>query len=235
MKRFLLLPVLLMFVAFTNAQHVNPVVLISGKVVNERNMKPVGCKVRYEILPEGKEAGIARSNPANGEYKIILPSGKKYGYMAVAEGYYSVTKYLDLSELKEYEEQEENNLYMAPVEKDQVVRINNVFFEEGTAILTQASFAELNRLVLFLKVNKKIYIEIAGHTDNAGDSDKSMDLSEQRAQAVANYLISKKIKEKRLTVKGYGDTRPIGFNSSEEGRARNNRIEFTVLSLTKPN
>ena len=58
------------------SQGVEPVVLISGKVVNERNMHPIAAKVIYEILPEGKLAGIARSNPLTGEYKIILPRGK---------------------------------------------------------------------------------------------------------------------------------------------------------------
>lgn len=223
---------LLLFSVFTvNSQAVKPVVLISGKAVNERNMQPVQAKIIYEVLPEGTEAGIQRSNPLNGEYKIILPFGKKYGYYAIAEGYYSVTKNLDVSDLTEYQEIEEQNLYLAPVEMDQVVRLNNLFFEGRTAVLKKESNPELNRFVEFLKINKKIKIELAGHTDNQGEADADKKLSLARAQVVADYLISNGIKADRIEVKGYGQEQPIGFNMSEEGREMNMRVEFKVLSL----
>lgn len=215
------------------SQHVKPVMLVIGKVLNERNMKPVAARVIYEILPTGTEAGIARSNPGNGDYKIILPYGKKYGYLALAEGYYSVTQFLDVTDLSEYKEIDEQNLFLAPIEKDQVVRLNNIFFEDGSSTLKTESFPELNRFVQFLKLNKKIEIEISGHTDNLGAHTKNMDISTKRAKAVADYLTSNGISEKRLTVKGYGDTFPIGFNNTEEGRSMNKRIEFKVLSLEK--
>lgn len=219
------------FVLAVNSQAVKPVVLVSGKAVNERNMKPVQAKIIYEILPEGLDAGIQRSNPINGEYKIVLPYGKKYGYYAISEGYYSVTKYLDVSELTEYKEIDEQNLYLAPVEQDQVVRLNNLFFEGRTATLRNESNPELDRFVEFLKINKKIKIELAGHTDNQGDVVEDKKLSLERAQKIADYLIEKGIKEDRLVVKGYGQEQPIGFNNNEEGREMNMRIEFNVLSL----
>lgn len=210
-----------------------PVVLISGKVLNERSMQPVAAKIIYEILPEGKEAGIARSNPATGEYKIVLPFGKKYGYFALAQGYYSVTQNLDVSNLSEYTEIEEINLFLAPVKLEQVVRLNNIFFQTAKSTLKPESFPELSRFVEFLKVNKKIEIEIAGHTDNVDSEQSNLILSKNRAQAVADYLITHGIKAKRLTVKGFGGTKPIAFNTTDEGRQQNRRIEFKVISLTK--
>jgi outer membrane protein OmpA-like peptidoglycan-associated protein len=215
------------------AQGSEPVVLISGKVVNERTMEPLEARVIWEILPDGTEAGIARTDPLTGEYKIILPFGKKYGYMGFAEGYYSVTKNLDVSKLTEYTEIDEQNLFMAPIKESQVVRINNLFFKGKTAELLDESYPELNRLAEFLKVNKKLVIEIAGHTDNKGNAEDNMKLSKDRAQAVADYLISKGIKAERLVVKGYGQTQPLGFNNDEEGREMNRRVEFRVLSLGK--
>lgn len=227
--------IILIFACYISAlsQHVKPVMLVMGKALNERNMKPVAARIIYEILPAGTEAGIARSNPGNGDYKIILPYGKKYGYFAIAEGYYSVTQFLDVTDLAEYKEIDEKNLFLAPIEKDQVVRLNNLFFDDGSSTLKTESFPELNRFVQFLKINKKIEIEISGHTDNLGDHAKNMDVSTKRAKAVADYLTSNGINEKRLTVKGYGDTVPIGFNNTEEGRLMNKRIEFKVLSLEK--
>ncbi len=208
-----------------------PVVLISGKVVNERNMQPVEARVVWEQLPEGINVGIARSDPNNGNYKIVLPFGKRYGYMALAEGYYSVTKYLDLTNLEQYTEIDEQNLYLAPLKEDQVARLNNIFFKADTDEFLPESVCELDRFVSFLKLNKKIKIEIAAHTDNIGDDAKNMELSESRAKNVVDYCISKGIKKERLFAKGYGETQPIAFNTDEEGRSMNQRIEFKIISL----
>jgi len=215
------------------SQGSQPVVLISGKVLNERTMEPLEARVVWELLSDGSEAGIARTDPVTGEYKIILPFGKNYGYLALAEGFYSVTKNLDVTDLNEYKEIDEQNLFMAPVKESQVVRINNVFFNKKTAELLPESNQELCRFVEFLKINKKITVEIGGHTDNKGDTTQLRILSKNRAQSVADYCISKGIKADRLVVKGYGSTRPIGFNKDEEGREMNRRIEFKVLSLGK--
>jgi len=228
--------VFLFFFAISNyiySQGSQPVVLISGKVVNERTMEPLEARVVWETLPDGVEAGIARTDPTNGEYKIILPFGKNYGYMALAEGFYSVTKNLDVRDLNEYKEIEEQNLYMAPVKESQVVRINNIFFNKKTAELLPESFPELCRFVEFLKINKKIKIEIAGHTDNKGDPNDLLKLSQDRAQSVADYIIAKGIKADRIVVKGYGKTQPMAFNNDEDGREMNRRIEFKVLSIGK--
>lgn len=210
-----------------------PVVLVSGKVRNERNMKPVGAKIIYETLPSGTEAGIARSAPGDGQYKIILPRGKKYGYYALAEGYYSVTKYFDVTELDHYMEMDGENLYLAPVEVDQVVRLNNIFFKENSSDFTKESLPELERFIMFLKTNKKIEIEIASHTDNSLSSDLSKEISQKRADAVMNYITSNGVSKKRITAIGFGQEQPIGFNNTEEGKEMNNRIEFKVTSLEK--
>ncbi len=232
-RTIILFVVIILFSNFIFAQGSQPVVLISGKVVNERNMEPLEAKVIWELLPDGTEAGIARTDPTNGEYKIILPFGKKYGYLAVAEGFYSVTKYLDVTDLKEYQEIEEQNLFMAPVMESQVVRLNNLFFKKKTSEILKESYPELNRFVEFLKTNKKITIEIGAHTDNKGEPNENMKLSENQAQAVTDYCVSKGIKEDRIKVKGYGQTQPIAFNKDEEGREMNRRVEFKVLTTGK--
>lgn len=75
-------------------------------------------------------------------------------------------------------------------------------------------------------------IEIAGHTDNVGDSASNMTLSQQRADAVRDYLVQRGVPAEELTAKGYGDTRPVASNDTDEGRFRNRRIEFTVATMT---
>ena len=233
MYKIILVTLLIINSFFSFSQGSKPVVLVSGKVLNERTMQAVDVEVKviYEILPEGKEAGVARIDPRDGSYKIILPYGKKYGYMAFAEGYYSVTKSLDVTNLDKYTEIEEQNLFLAPLIVDQVVRLNNIFFKKGTAEIEESSYPELNRFVEFLKTNKKITIEISSHTDNTLGDKESMDLTDKRAQAISNYLISKKVKESRIQAKGYGLRFPLGFNNNEEGRTLNNRVEFKIIGL----
>lgn len=205
-----------------------PVVLLIGKALNERNGKPISAKISYEDLETGEEVGIARTNPLTGEYKIVLPAGKKYGFMAIADGHYSVTQNIDLSELSEYQEIEKD-LKLAPIEVGAVFTINNIFFEFAKAALLPESFPELNRAVKFLFNNPGIEIEISGHTDNVGSDITNQKLSDARANSVKEYLVKSGIDEKRMIAVGYGETRPIAFNTDEEGRQMNRRVEFKIM------
>jgi len=205
-----------------------PVVLLIGKALNERNGKPISAKISYEDLETGEEVGIARTNPITGEYKIVLPAGKKYGFMAIAEGHYSVTQNIDLSELNEYQEIEKD-LKLAPIEVGAVFTINNIFFEFAKALLLPESFPELNRAVKFLFNNPGIEIEIGGHTDNVGSDITNQKLSDARANSVKDYLVKSGIEEKRIKAIGYGESRPVAFNTDEEGRQMNRRVEFKIM------
>lgn len=206
-----------------------PVVLISGRVLNERNMKPVGgARITYEILPEGEEVGIARSDPNTGEYKIILPAGKNYGFRALAAGYYSMSSNLDLTDTKEYAEIEKD-LKLAPIEVGMVFTLNNIFFEFAKSNLLPESYPELQRVFQMMVDNPTLNVEISGHTDDVGTDETNMKLSKARAQSVVDYLIKSGIAESRIVAKGYGETRPVAFNNSEEGRAMNRRVEFKIL------
>lgn len=206
-----------------------PVVLISGKVLNEKTNKPVDARIIVEELPGGKEVAVARTDPNTGEFKIILPAGKKYGFRAIGLGFFDVNKYIDLSDVTEYTEIEDEMLRMSPIEVGSVVRLNNIFFEFAKAVLLPESYPELDRTAEFLKNNPTIEIEIGGHTDDIGSEKTNQILSEKRARAVADYLISKGVDAKRMTVVGYGESRPIAFNTDEEGRAMNRRVEFKVM------
>ncbi|HEX8038776.1 MAG TPA: OmpA family protein, partial [Chryseosolibacter sp.] len=88
---------------------------------------------------------------------------------------------------------------------------------------------ELNKVVEFLKQNGTVEIEISGHTDNKGSDDYNQTLSQGRSEAVVNYIISQGIDSFRLTAHGYGESKPIDTNDSDEGRANNRRVEFTIL------
>ncbi len=206
-----------------------PVVLISGKVLNERTNQPVDARIIVEELPGGKEVAVARTDPNTGEFKIILPAGKKYGFRAIGLGLFDANKNIDLTDISEYTEIEDEIMRLSPIEIGSVVRLNNIFFEFAKAVLLPESYPELNRTAEFLKNNPSITIEIGGHTDDIGSDVTNQKLSEKRARAVADYLITQGVDTKRMSVVGYGESRPIAFNTDEEGRAMNRRVEFKVL------
>ena len=108
--------------------------------------------------------------------------------------------------------------------------LHNIFFDYDKAVLLQQSYKELQNLLAILNDNPTIRIEIQGHTDGQGSVEYNIRLSENRAKAVVDYLIHKGIDPKRLQYRGFGKSKPIATNATEEGRARNRRVEFVVLS-----
>lgn len=204
-----------------------PVALISGKVLDSKTKLPVQAEISYQYLPDGAEAGLARSHVTSGEYQIILPSGSFYSYRAAASGYYAVSENLDLKELTEYKEIVQN-LYLVPIQTGEVIRLNNIFFNTGKWELKSESFMELNRVAQLLKDNPSMAIEIAGHTDNVGKDDFNLTLSGNRAKAVADYIVSQGIVAERLSSRGFGKAKPVASNDTEEGRKENRRVEFTI-------
>ena len=211
-----------------NTVRPQPVILIHGKVLDTNTKLPLDAEITYENLATGKTVGYARSNATTGEYTITLPVGTNYAFRAAAENYITISENMDPTKITDYGEME-RNLYMAPIEVGQVVRINNIFFETGKADLKPESDLELDKLVSFLQSNQKVIIEINGHTDNVGDDASNFKLSENRAKAVVGYLLTKSISTKQISAKGFGETKPLATNDTEEGRQQNRRVEFVIL------
>ncbi len=114
--------------------------------------------------------------------------------------------------------------------QDTSLRFNYVFFETGSANLTDLSRYELDNLYDLMTTNSSMTVELAGHTDNSGDASSNVELSQKRAAAVYQYLADKGIDESRLRYVGYGSARPVDTNETEEGRAMNRRTEFRILT-----
>ncbi len=205
-----------------------PVILVGGTVHDAKTGKPVMAEIKYENLETGKEIGSARTSPGTGAYKITLPAGENYGYRAEAPGYIPVSENLDLKNAGAYQELE-RDLTLVPIEKGEVVRLNNIFFETAKADLRPESFAELDRVVTLLNNNPSMEILIGGHTDNVGTPALNVQLSAARANSVQTFLISKGIDQKRMKTKGFGDTKPVASNETDAGRQQNRRVEFTIL------
>lgn len=113
---------------------------------------------------------------------------------------------------------------------EKIIRLDHVNFETGSARLTDLSRYELNNLFDFLNKNQNVTVELAGHTDNVGEPEANIVLSDDRANAVYDYLLNKGVAADRMTVVGYGDTQPIESNDTAEGRQQNRRTEFKILT-----
>ncbi len=207
-----------------------PVVLVEGKVLDKKTNKPIGTTITYENAETGKTEGFARSNPRTGEYKIILPYGVKYQIFAEKEEYFALTEELNLKTVSEYKELKKN-LLMAPMEKEETILLQNVNFYATKAVLIPESYGELNRLAATMKEHPTMIIEIHGHTESTpGYDDQLMKLSERRVESVRAYLENKGIAPERIKGKAFGGTKPIADNTTDEGRQKNRRVEFLILS-----
>jgi outer membrane protein OmpA-like peptidoglycan-associated protein len=110
------------------------------------------------------------------------------------------------------------------------VKLENIFFEFDKSALLPESKAELEKLIHILNDYPYLHIEISGHTDNVGSVDYNQKLSEARAKSVVDYLLQEKVESTRLSHRGFGSSQPIVTNDSEDGRATNRRVQFTILS-----
>jgi len=207
-----------------------PVVLVYGKVFNANTNAPISAEIIYETLPEGERAGIAHSDPNTGEYKITLPFGALYAFHATSDSFIGINDNMDLTNLTYYDEKE-RNLYMKPIEKGETIRLNNIFFDFAKFELKEESIPELKRIIKILTENPTMKIKITGHTDDIGSTEDNMILSHNRAKAVADYFVNNGIHNKRVQYEGFGESKHLASNETEEGRAINRRVEFVILEI----
>jgi outer membrane protein OmpA-like peptidoglycan-associated protein len=201
---------------------------IKGKVTDKSNGQPVEADVELFDLASGKLATAAYSDPKTGEFLVCLPRGRSYALNAGAEGYLFFSKNYDVS-VDASAEATDLDVPLSPLTSGSVIALRNIFFNTASFELLPTSNAELDKLATLLKNNPTLRIELGGHTDNVGADAANMVLSDQRANAVRDYVVAKGIDSGRITAKGYGETKPVAANESEEGRALNRRTEVTVL------
>lgn len=203
-------------------------IAVRGKVIDATTRMPVEADIIYEDLETGTVAGTARSAPSDGSYRVTLKGGVYYGVRAQTAGYYPLSSELDARGLEDYKEID-RDLELSPIVVNVAIRLNNVFFDSGKWDLRPESFPELDRLTDFMRTNAQMEIHIAGHTDDIGKDADNLTLSKKRAEAVRAYVMSRGIDGSRMTFEGYGETKPLSTNTSDEGRQRNRRVEFTIV------
>lgn len=205
-----------------------PVTYIRGHVTDKTNGKPVEADVELFDLSTDKLATAAYSDPKTGEFLVCLPSGRSYALNAGAEGYLFFSENYDVA-AGTAKEPVMLEVPLSPLTSGSVIALRNIFFNTASYDLLPASNTELDKLVKLLKANPTLRIELGGHTDNVGNDATNQKLSEQRANAVRDFVVKQGIDGARITAQGYGETKPVAANDTEEGRAQNRRTEVRVL------
>jgi outer membrane protein OmpA-like peptidoglycan-associated protein len=164
-----------------------------------------------------------------GEYAFIVNMDHDLLVSLKKEGYAFQSQYISAKDPKNLE------LKKVDIELKKLViggqyTINDILFATNSYDINDTIKTVLNEFSVYLKENPKLIVALQGHTDNVGNPESNMILSENRAKAVADYLVSLSISQSRITFKGFGETKPIADNSSEEGRAKNRRTVFVVTS-----
>jgi len=202
---------------------------VQGIVTDSKTGKGLPCMV--ELTDKNNRESITKvQTDETGFYFITLPVGKDYTITVNRKGYLFFSEDYELSK-NQPDSTYKKNIALQPIEANKAITLKNIQFEFGSAKLEQISMAELDRLVQLLKENTNLKIRINGHSDNTGNATTNLKLSTERAKAVVDYLIAKGIEGGRLSFKGFGSTKPIADNKTEEGRALNRRTEFEIINL----
>ena len=233
------------------------IVTIKGKIIDAKTNKPIAGKVLYRFDYDAMNSDSVSTNNL-GEYSFKIKPDS-YTFIASAKGYENSQESMDLSKIGKNQQfsqniylnpveipkkvetpkietpkpiivKEEPKTEKSPVKiEDNKFRLDKVYFEIGESNLLPESYEQLDGLLQMLKNDPKMNILVEGHTDNVGDPTQNKRLSLERAYNVREYLISKGILGSRIQFKGYGDTKPIADNDTEEGRKMNRRVEFVIL------
>ena len=204
------------------------VYFVKGIVKDAQSGELLSAVIELTDLTKGEVVDASISDNETGAFLMVLHPTFDYAFNILKPGYMFYSENLDLKENPDFGFVDKV-FELMPMQKGSSMVLDNIFFDFDQSGLQPASFAELNRLSMFLKEYQEVTIQISGHTDNMGSVDYNLDLSTRRAKAVFNYLVESGISPDRLSYKGYGSERPVTTNDTERGRAKNRRTEITVL------
>jgi len=209
-----------------------PVVSVSilkGTILDGVTRQPLEADIELVDNVLNQVIASFKSNSATGKFLVSLPAGKNYGIAVKKEGYLFHSENFDIPAAAGYQE------YIKDVELKNIavgtkIVLRNIFFDFDKATLRPESTYELERLIQLLKDVPTMKIEIGGHTDSKGSDEYNLKLSGSRAESVVTYLSTHGIDKARLTSKGYGETKPMATNETDDGRQLNRRTEFEIKS-----
>lgn len=194
--------------------------VLKGHVKDIYSKSLIPAEIQIIQLDNGLSANVSGSD---GNFETSLLNRKEYQIKITAEGY---TPYVETLSLNSELEKD----FMLSLIGVNVV-LQNIYFDFDKSTLRSESIKELKNLKSIMESTPTYKVEIAGHTDNIGTANYNYSLSNRRAKAVVNWLISEGIAKNRLSHKGYGFDKPAASNDTEKGRQQNRRVEFRLIPL----
>ncbi len=235
MKKYLLsilslaLPVCAVFAQELQPDDSNAVINI---MVVDHNNKPIGGE-KILVQSEKTQKVYSGITDANGKFSILVPYGCNYTFkykQFTTDASYDRKLPIPSGVDKNGNPQRFTLNFTLRIELPKKYELRNVFFDTGKSTLRPESNKELNELVEFMALQKTMVIEIAGYTDNVGSDAANLKLSQDRADAVRNYLLNHKIPANQVQAKGYGSAEPVASNDTPEGRQQNRRTEVHIIT-----
>jgi len=206
-----------------------PLIAFQGRIFNAHSNEPMRANVIFENTPKGKPYRTV-SDELTGNFLIYLPKEEAYELTIKSPGYITYFEHVSLTSF-EPDEKIYRNIYLTPIKDHQVFTLNNLLFERSKPNLLEVSYPALEKLVGVLQENPRMKIELAGHTDALGSQKAKQLLSYQRVKRIKEFLVEFGIDHKRIVTIGYGGSKPIAPNNTEENRAKNRRVEIKVLDI----
>jgi outer membrane protein OmpA-like peptidoglycan-associated protein/Mg-chelatase subunit ChlD len=206
------------------------VITLCGTLIDE-NTKPVQGVIRLENSQTNKVIDSIKTS-ADGKYCFELPDNTALRFNAKIQDFIVQPIEFNSATMKKGDQNIINYQVMSidhAIATGATFKLKNIFFEFGKADITPASAPELQRLYDFLREYPKIRVEVSAHTDAVGSDEANMTLSNNRAKSVVQYLQRLGIDASRMVSQGYGETKPVGDNATDEGRALNRRVEFKLI------
>ncbi len=205
---------------------------VRGTVRDSLSKKPVTASLTFIDIASRDTIRVVTTNQKSGKYLLNLPLERDYAAFVDAKGYLFYSQNFSLKNRALSEELYfDLDIDLSSIREGATIILRNIFYETAKFTLLDESQAELDHIVTFLKQNPRVKIEISGHTDNVGKVESNLVLSENRAAEVKSYLTGKGILGERIISKGYGETKPLKPNDSEENRALNRRTEFRIVGM----
>lgn len=209
----------------------NPIfVTIKGRIINSQTGSLESAKVLYSPTDKEHLKNVYVSD--DGTFELIVQKGKEFELIAEKSGFSGKKDTIAFRSDYAYFKPHPMDLYLDPMAVNAKIELAPIFFEQSKAVVLEDSYAVLDDLAEFLKENWTISIRIEGHTDNQGDKKALQKLSEDRAEAIKEYLVFKKfIQPLRIETVGMGAKQPINGNTNEKLRAKNRRVEVVITKI----
>ncbi len=243
MKKIILLLIVWSIISFpSEAQQKDTLIFAVGKIFNQATKEPVSARISYQSLPYGNIVGILNGS----SYSIPLYGNEKYSIVIDAAGFAQSKYTLDPATANGDRRVVQDvplglvstvgTVVPAAVaathkthEVGKVIRLDALIFQQRSSIISPESYPELNGVAQMLHANSDMVIQLEGHTDTRGDAKLNLKLSQQRVDAVRDYLLSRGVAKSKVKTKAFGGSKPLSTANTEEAHKLNRRVEARIL------